>query len=71
MTAAFGDIFTPGEKVRQSGIYLAMHDDEHVPAHEVVCVNGMTFPSCNRCGVRSRFTLVRIAMRVEQSEHFS
>ena len=70
MAAKVGDVFKPGDKVRQSGIYLVTHDDEHAKPHEVVCVNGKTFPPCNGCGDHPRFKLVRMAKHIEQSEHF-
>jgi hypothetical protein len=31
--AAIGDIFKPGEKVPNSGIYEVVHDDDHTEAH--------------------------------------
>jgi hypothetical protein len=70
MAADVGDVFKPGDTVRQSSIYRVTHDDEHTKAHEVTSVNGKKFPPCNGCGDHPRFELVRKAQHVEQNEHF-
>ena len=50
--------FSPGEAIPQSGIYRVMHDPAHVGDHEVTCLYGRHFPSCNECN-RPRFALIR------------
>ena len=41
-----GDIFKPGDKVPNSGIYDATHDRNHTARHQVTCVYGEPFPPC-------------------------
>ncbi len=61
--------FKPGEKVERSGIYRVLHDSEHTEAHEVTCIDGKTFPPCGHCS-HPRFTLVRAAQHIDDSDHF-
>ena len=68
--AAVGDIFKPGDKVTNSGIYEVVHDTNHVAKHEVTCVAGEPFPPCNHCGSRPRFKLVRAAIHISSHESF-
>lgn len=70
MSAEVGEVFKPGEKCKQSGIYTVLHDPNHVKTHEVTCVNGKTFPPCNRCGHHVRFKLKYAAIHIDQSQHF-
>jgi hypothetical protein len=69
MAAAVGDVFKPGEKVIQSGIYLVTHDPAHAKPHEVTCVYGKPFPPCRGCD-HPRFKLVRGAQHIESHDHF-
>jgi hypothetical protein len=69
--ATVGDIFKPGDKVPNSGIYEVTHDNEHSKKHEVTCVYGKTFPPCKGCGDHPRFKLVRIAQHIDSNENFS
>lgn len=39
----------PGQRVRQSGIYNAVHHPEHRRAHALLLKRGETFPRCSRC----------------------
>ena len=64
------EIYKPGDKVPKSGIYLVVHDTEHMQRHEVTCVLGEHFPPCNHCGSRPRFTLVRAAHHIKNHEAF-
>lgn len=68
--AAIGDVFKPGDKAPNSGIYKVTHDSGHAQAHEVTCVYGKTFPPCNGCGQHPRFTLIRAAHHVETHDQF-
>jgi hypothetical protein len=70
MAANVGELFKPGQKVPQSGIYLVTHDNYHTAEHEVTCVYGETFPPCSHCGDHPRFKLVRLAQHVKNNEHF-
>jgi len=66
-----GDEFKSGDKVPHSGIYKVVHDPHHAQEHEVTCVYGKTFPSCDDCGDHVRFILIRDAQQVSSNEHFS
>jgi len=64
------DIYKPGQKVPQSGIYRVFHDQNHTSEHEVTCVKDEPFPPCNHCGHHPRFELVRAAHHIRNHEHF-
>ena len=64
------DEFKPGDKVKRSGIYRVVHDDDHTEPHEVTVVHGKHFPPCNYCGSHPRFTPVRLAKHIELHEDF-
>lgn len=70
MAAKVGDIFKPGEKVKQSGIYTVLHDDNHKEPHDVTCVNGKVFPPCRDCR-HPRFRLKYAAIHIENHELFN
>ena len=36
--------FQPGKKVELSGVYKAIHHDDHVPSHYVTAIYGDTLP---------------------------
>lgn len=59
-----------GELVRETGIYEVIHDQHHRTAHEVVLLNGDSFPPCDTCGERVRFRLIRTAPYIFQDEDF-
>ena len=45
--------FRAGEVVPSCGIYSVRHSPQHRPVHEVVLLQGQTFPTCQLCdGVR-------------------
>lgn len=69
--ASIGDIFKPGDKVPNSGIYEVEHDPNHVAKHEVTCVYGKPFPPCNHCGHHVRFKLVRAAKHIALHDEFT
>jgi hypothetical protein len=62
--------FSPGEKVRRSGIYKVTHHPKHAVPHDVTCIFGKIFPTCELCGDGPRFTLVRFAQDVEHDSNF-
>lgn len=64
------DVYKPGDTVPASGIYKVIHDPQHAQEHEVTCVKGEVFPPCNGCGLRPRFTAVRLAHHIKNHEHF-
>jgi hypothetical protein len=70
MSANVGDVFKPGQKVPQSGIYDVIHDPQHTQKHQVTCVHGEPFPPCNHCGQHVRFRLAIAAIHVKNHEHF-
>lgn len=63
------NVFTPGEKAPQSGIYKVQHY-QHRLHHEVTVLAGQVFPACRRCGQSVRFQLVTTAVPVEQDTDF-
>ena len=63
--------FAPGETVPASGLYRVAHFQVHASEHEVTCLRGDRFPHCRHCGDRPRFTLVRQASHVRDSELFT
>ncbi|WP_146767995.1 hypothetical protein [Mesorhizobium atlanticum] len=67
--AEIGDVFKPGDKVPNSGIYKVLHDKNHVQEHEVTCVFGKPFPPCRGCS-HPRFKLLRVAQHIDNNEHF-
>jgi hypothetical protein len=68
--AAIGEVFKPGDKVPNSGIYRVLHDYKHNREHEVTCVAHTTFPPCNKCGHHPRFELVRKAIHIDVDDDF-
>jgi hypothetical protein len=67
--ANVGDIFKPGDKVPNSGIYDVIHDATH-PRHQVTCVYEEPFPPCKRCGHGVRFKLAIKALHLKDHENF-
>ena len=65
------DTFEAGARVKKSGIYSVVHEKKHAEDHEVTCVAGRAFPTCNECGGAVRFLLVRHARYVNRTAHFS
>lgn len=70
MSAVAGEIFKPGEKCKQSGIYTVIHDPNHHEMHQVTCVNGKPFPPCNHCGHHVRFKLKIAAQHLDTHPEF-
>ena len=58
--------FKPGMKAPVSGIYLALHGNSHRLEHELTASEDTVFPVCRHCGVKVRFSLVRLANHAEQ-----
>ena len=64
------DAWKAGDTVKKSGIYSVRHKGGHARDHDVTCVAGKTFPSCNECGAEVRFLLVRHATHISRHEQF-
>src|SRR5947209_16288558 len=62
------NLFSAGETVRETGIYEVIHDHAHRIAHEVVMLNGDSFPPCDTCQELVRFRLIRTAPYIFQDE---
>lgn len=69
VTAMAENVFKPGEKAPQSGIYKVLHY-QHRLYHEVTILAGQSLPSCRRCGQEVRFQLVSSAVPVEDDADF-
>ncbi|HSM86463.1 MAG TPA: hypothetical protein VLT16_09945 [Candidatus Limnocylindrales bacterium] len=62
--------FNAGDPVSETGIYEVVHDRGHRDAHEVVMLNGDSFPPCDTCEKRVRFRLIRTAPYIFQDQDF-
>src|SRR5947209_14774340 len=65
-----GHMYAAGDRVKQSGIYEAIHEGDHRPAHDVVMIASDLFPPCDTCSDRVRFRLVRTAPYIFTDEDF-
>ena len=65
-----GHEFKAGERVRESGIYEAIHESTHRDAHDVVMIQSDLFPPCDTCADRVRFRLIRTAPYIFTDEDF-
>jgi hypothetical protein len=63
-------IFLPGSPIRQTGIYEVIHDKGHRAVHEAVLHGKDLFPTCDQCGEKVRFRLVRTAPYIFDDEDF-
>lgn len=68
--SSHGPKFSPGDPVRESGIYEVVHGREHRQVHEVVMLKGTLFPLCDTCDNNVRFRLVRTAPYIFQDGDF-
>jgi hypothetical protein len=64
------ELFKPGDEVSRSGIYRAIHANQHAKAHDVTCVYSDRFPACRSCGQDVRFALVLGARYITSHEYF-
>ena len=62
--------FRPGDGVPATGIYTATHYQHRMP-HEVFAVEGDQFPTCRKCGGRTRFVLAQAATHIESDRDFA
>lgn len=62
-------IFRPGERAPQTGIYEVRHYQHRFP-HEVTALAREIFPFCRLCGHRASFRLVRPADRLKSDIDF-
>ncbi len=69
VTAMAENVFKPGEKAPQSGIYKVLHY-QHRLYHEVTILAGQELPACRRCGKDVRFQLVSPATPVDEDADF-
>lgn len=69
VTAMAENVFKPGEKAPQSGIYKVLHY-QHRLYHEVTILAGQALPTCRRCGKDVRFQLASPATPVEEDADF-
>jgi hypothetical protein len=65
-----GHEFKAGERVRESGIYEAIHESAHRETHDVVMIQSDLFPPCDTCADRVRFRLIRTAPYIFTDEDF-
>lgn len=70
MTANVSDVFSPGQSVEASGVYIVLHDRNHAVSHDVTCVRGKPFPPCRGCGRHVRFRAKCLARHIESNEFF-
>lgn len=66
---ALVQMYKPGEEVPHSGIYRVRHYGHHHD-HEVTCISGESFPECQKCRGKVRFSLIIAAHAVERHPHF-
>ena len=62
--------FRAGDKAAFSGVYKAVHDKDHIPAHYVTAFYGEIFPSCIECTNRVRFEIALSAVHVYAHTQF-
>jgi hypothetical protein len=60
--------FSPGEAVKESGIYEICHLNE--PRISVLLLRNTIFPYCKRCGDRVRYKLVQMAPHISEDPDF-
>ncbi len=51
-------LFSPGERVPQTGIYECSHSECHTPSKKLVFDSGMKFPLCKICFWSVRYALL-------------
>ena len=59
-----------GETAKSSGLYRAVHDRDHVPAHYVVVKRGDVFPNCLDCANKVRFEIAVAVPHANEAPHF-
>jgi hypothetical protein len=65
-----GEMFKPGDPVRETGIYEVLHARGHRDAHEAVMLAHDAFPTCETCAEQVRFRLVRTAPYIFHDDDF-
>lgn len=63
--------YIAGEKCPASGVYRAVHEPAHSEEHEITCVKGHAFPSCNHKGCHPKFSEVRLARIAGDHPYFT
>jgi hypothetical protein len=64
------EILRSGGKVQRSGIYKAIHAQQHAEPHYVTVLSGDMLPSCLTCSMQIRFELAIPADHVNAHPHF-
>lgn len=64
----------PGQTIQSSGVYDVIHnthdeEDQYIH-HQLICIKGLTFPKCSRCGGDVRFRLLVAYQYVASNEYF-
>lgn len=62
--------FLPGDRIPVTGIFTATHYQHRMP-HEVFAVEGNQFPTCKKCGGRTRFVLLQAATHIDTDRDFA
>jgi len=62
--------FAPGQTTILSGVYRAIHADNHIPRHFLIALHGETFPNSINCGNQVRLELALSAARLHDHTHF-
>ena len=64
------DVYSPGEKVRFSGIYRARHYKHRQDDGEIALFAGANFPGCGDCDDLVDYTLIRSAPGLSEDPDF-
>lgn len=64
------EILRPGNKAQRSGVYKAIHAQQHGEPHYVTVLSGDMFPCCLTCSKQVRFELAISADHVNAHPHF-
>jgi hypothetical protein len=62
--------YWPGQPIPRSGVYTAVHTNNHTGAHDLTILRSGKFPACNECGSRVYFTLAKPGQNIANNEHF-
>jgi hypothetical protein len=62
--------FHAGEQVASPGIYTARHGNGCLGGREVALLAGQAFPSCQSCGNKVQYQLLRQAPYLSDDEDF-
>jgi hypothetical protein len=54
----------------QSGVFCAVHSEQHTPDHDVTVLYGHIFPRCSHHGCEAKFVLVAAGQNVNSNNWF-